>query len=259
MKPISAISYLLLSFSIILAGCGEDKKENETPTAPESDAPKVIFQFSATYNGTPLQLGEVYTTEQGYRIQIEEMKSYISNIKFYSANDDVVTVKDIALINFANPSTIEVEAPVGQFIGMSMGLGVPQNINKNIDPTTYPNSHPLSIQGSTGMFWTWNTGYIFTKFEGRCDFTGTPGAPLTDPFAFHSGDDYNYRTANFVITKNFEKENTYTIPVVLRVEKLIAGPDDPIDLQVDFLTHTSNNPALATRFVNKLAFAFDAE
>lgn len=242
-----------------MSSCGDKNKGEESPETPTSSAPKIIFQFSATYNGAPLELGQVYSTEQGYRIQLETMKSYISNIKFYSANDDVVTVKDIALIDFSNSTSIEVEGPVGQFIGMSMGLGVPQNINKNIDPTTYANSHPLSVQGSAGMFWTWNTGYIFTKFEGRCDYTGTEGAPLTDPFAFHSGDDYNYRTANFVIAKNFEKENTYTIPITLRVEKIINGPEDPIDLQVDFLTHTSNNPALATRFVNKLAFAFDAE
>jgi hypothetical protein len=140
---------------------------------------------------------------------------------------------------------------------IEFAVGIPSEYNKDVDPTTYTNSHPLSVQGSQGMFWTWNTGYIFSKMEGKSDLTGTEGASLTNPFSFHAGDDPLYRTFSFEKPFTIGLNGSQDIIVSMHIDEIFNNDTDPIDVSTDYITHTSDNFALAERFINNLAASIE--
>ncbi|MBX9851532.1 MAG: hypothetical protein K2X86_07205 [Cytophagaceae bacterium] len=55
--------------------------------------------------------------------------------------------------------------PVGNYTDIRFNIGVPRNINHS-DPSLAP--PPLDL-GKGGMFWEWNSGYIFFLAEGKCE------------------------------------------------------------------------------------------
>jgi hypothetical protein len=168
-------------------------------------------------------------------------------------------MKDILVHDFNEPLEITSDIKEASYTTLKMSIGVPSERNKDQDPSQYANSHPLSVQGSSGMFWTWNTGYIFTKFDGRLDLTGQEGAQLIDPFAFHTGEDLLYRTIELPVNVVAEKDGNYTINVKMDIKKFIDNSNDQIDLSVDYLTHTVGNMNLARRFAENVALSFEVE
>lgn len=257
MKPVFKYSLILLLSSFIFTSCKEDPKE-ETPTS-SSDTPKVQMTLTPKYENSNFAVGTVYYDSFGHRIRVDNFQSYISNITLHDDLGNDVVIKDVAMWNMGIANTFTAEIPAGSYSGLSIGIGVPEDKNKDIDPTTYPNDHPLSVYGAQGMFWTWNTGYIFTKFEGKADFTGTEGASLLSPFAFHVGDDPNYRTVNLDFPFTIEAKQTVTIPVVFQVDQILNGGPSQVDVEVDYITHTSDNPSLAERIIDNFAASFSIE
>jgi hypothetical protein len=166
-SPFLYYTFIILS-SLFFSSCDpEEKKEVETP--PASTTPTVNVSFSSKYNDAILEIGTVYFDALGHRIRVENFQSYLSNIRLVNDFGEEVVIKDIALANLGTGYSFSAQIDPGTYTQIKFGIGVPENINKDIDPSTYPNSSPLSIQGAEGMFWTWNTGYIFSKFEGRGD------------------------------------------------------------------------------------------
>jgi hypothetical protein len=110
------------------------------------------------------------------------------------------------------------------------------------------------------MFWHWNTGYIFTKFDGKADLEGIEGNPLLDPFAFHCGDDPLLRIVSLPIAQGFiEGETSRVFQIHCQVDKLLQGNAENIDIAVDYLTHTQGNFLLARRFMDNFGTAFELE
>jgi hypothetical protein len=241
---------VLLAFSIGFTSCEPEKS---------TVLPKLNVTIKTVYNDQPFTIGEIYDDGMGHRVRIDLLMSYFSQLKLVHSNGAEVLIKDFHLQNLDNDYTFTTEIPEGSYQNFSMGLGIPKSYNKDVDPSTYPNSHPLSVQGAQGMFWTWNTGYIFTKFEGKADLTGTEGSPLDHSFAFHTGDDLLYELVSSNKYFTAEKDKTYDLVITIHADKLIKGDNDQIDLAVDYLTHTSGNFPLAERFVDNFSSAITVE
>jgi len=159
------------------------------------------------------------------------------------------------LVNFGTATEINTSVPTGTYKALKVGLGVPKELNKDQDPSQYPDTHPLSVVGSQGMFWHWNTGYIFTKYEGKSDLEGVDGNPLADSFAFHIGEDLLLREKTF--EKELKVRGGQTLELTLEIDcyKLFYSDFDSIDISNESLTHTSGNLELATRFTDMLQAA----
>ncbi|MDZ4751805.1 MAG: MbnP family protein [Flavobacteriales bacterium] len=250
-RKISFILILASVFSLlILSSCEHRKEGNGT----------LQVAFSEQFKGEPFVLGSVYHDDMGNRLRVDNFMSYFSLLNVISPDGTETLVNDFSLVNFANGDVHTIELESGDYKGLEFNLGIPKEYNKDVDPTTYPNDHPLSVQGSQGMFWHWNTGYIFTKLEGKADTTGVEGAELLHPFAFHVGDDPMFRqhdASNFNFT--IEPGSTQIIHVIIDIEKIMKGEDDEIDLATDFITHTSGNTVLASRFMNNFNKAIRVE
>lgn len=233
---------IIIVTSLVFFGCKKDKED------PEATTGKIGIETRATWDDAPLVIGDTYVSPLGFPIRVEQFKTYITGIKAMRGDGTSVTLSDAELINFANSNNMEFTLPVGNYTGLQFAIGVPADINTGTDPASYPSSSPLSISGAQGMFWTWNSGYIFVKFEGKTAFD-TNATVLNEPYAFHIGTDTfyseHYHAVNFTVG-----ETKVNLDIVFEAEKFLSNTDDTINLQVDYLTHTTDNMPLATRFMD---------
>lgn len=239
---------ILAASLLLLVSCDPDKEEV---------APIVNIHFKSYFGNDSFNGTKVYQDGLGHRIRIDYFYTYFSNIKLIKSDGSSILVKDFALFNMDADPVISLNIDPSEIARIEFAIGIPSEYNKDVDPTTYANSHPLSVQGSQGMFWTWNTGYIFSKMEGKADLTGTEGASLTDPFAFHAGDDPLYRTFSFEKPFTIDLNGSQDIIVSMHIDEIFNNDTDPIDVSTDYITHTTENFALAERFINNLAASIE--
>jgi hypothetical protein len=243
------ISLFFLAFALLLGSC-----KNE----PEEKAPATVrVVFKTSWQGSDFQLEEVYYDAYNNRVRIDKFDSYYSLMTLVKDDGSELLLRDFLRLNHASENVLEFIVPDGNYQRLKFGIGIPRDYNKDQDPAQYPSSSPLSVAGSQGMFWSWNTGYIFTKLEGKSDTTGTDGVSLLSPVAIHAGDDSSYRDMlspefNIKMEAGVVKE----IVVNIRMDYLFGyGNDNGIDIALEAVTHTSTNPELAQKFMDNLSEA----
>jgi hypothetical protein len=131
------------------------------------------------YNKMPVKLNKSYAYLND-TIQITRLKFYISDIAFYN-NDKLIALltKKYFLIDVENPSSL--------VINTSIDKSKPYNkicFNVGIDSIT----NVSGIMGAdldpiNGMYWTWQSGYINFKLEGKSNICPTKN----HHFIFHIG------------------------------------------------------------------------
>jgi hypothetical protein len=231
--------FILLAVAGILAftGCKED----------EVTEGKLRLTAKAYQGDETLVMGDVYTDPFDRPMFVEQFRAYVSNVYAINENNEEIKLFTVDQINFNGSWAREFTLPAGKYKGIKVGLGVPAEFNTDVDPASYPNDHPLSINGAEGMFWTWASGYIFVKYEGKVALDGDASSIL-DPYAFHVGGDMFYETVTF--TQPFEiDEARSNLELVFKADQFLQNGNDVIDLAEDNLTHTMDNMPLANRFM----------
>ncbi len=244
----------LLLISITLTQCSACKEPQEPD---QNQNATYIVHWVTHYGNDDLMQGQTYRDAYNRRLLLEDLRGYISEVKLIDINDSAIVLKDFALMNWFADPTISVAARSAKIKALQFSLGIPAAYNTSVDPTTYPNAHPLSVAGAAGMFWTWNTGYIFYQLNGKCDLSGSENQPLIDPIAYHCGDDTLYRTLTFDVPDFTVKAGeAYQINIDFDAQKCFWNSTDTMDLDVDYLTHTSGNLPLAIRAMDLYQSAF---
>lgn len=153
-------------------------------------------------------------------LNVNEVKFYVSDVALVRANGTEVRVPGLSLAHLKKgtpPQNIEIfrgQAPVGEYRGLRFNVGVPRDLNHK-DATTAKS--PLSVED--GMYWAWNSGYIFFTL------TGTTGDKKV---ANHVGGDSHRITVDLTdlqkpgTTLNLSKEGL-SVPVQLDLQKLYAA------------------------------------
>ncbi len=208
-----------------------------------------------------LILNQEYIDQEGYRIKPVTLRFYIAHVMLTSATGEV-EIKDLDLLDMENvaagePLTFTVEAPAGDYTGISFWVGLDSTQNAS-DPATFNNDHPLSL--ATGTFWTWNTGYRFVMFEGYFDtIQNTPGpVSSTRFFNYHTGTNPLYAKAelgNASTAFTIAEGADYTYNLDLDVNKMFYGPQN-IARSQGAVTHTTSNYELADKFTQNFVRAF---
>lgn len=224
--------------ALLLAGCTKDEEVTEGT---------LRLSTRSLFNGSSFAVGDTIQDPAGNPMIVEQFRMYISEAHAIKENNETVRLVDVDQINFAEGWTQSYTLPAGKYKGIQMSIGVPEDLNTDQDPAQYPTDHPLSISSAEGMFWTWNSGYIFVKYEGKVALDGDENNIL-DPYAFHVGADNFYRT--ITLNRSFEiGEPRADLRVNFNAEQFLTGADDTIDLAEDNLTHTMDNMPLANRFI----------
>lgn len=146
----------------------------------KADTTSLTIQFHHYAGKEVLTLDDAtYSNELGQSFNVSNFKYYLGKIRLIDANDRAFETQNYYLIKEDEPETktIELHAiPVGNYKSVSFTIGV-----DSIDNCSGAQSGALDP--IKGMFWTWNTGYIFLKLEGNSKFSTSPG----NIFEYHIG------------------------------------------------------------------------
>jgi hypothetical protein len=227
---------------------------------PELAATRLTLKFDALLDSVPFQLGRIFTDNFGNRVRADIFMNYISMVTLVAEDGSEVLLKDFMLVDYSEENEVTVDVPSCKYTSLKLGVGIPAEYNVDQDPAVYPSSSPLSVAGAQGMHWSWNTGYIFAKFEGKADTSGVVGAIPLLRIAIHAGNDESYRAYEsdpFILELNGDSE---TISVHLLVNKLFS-PDqgNEVNLTENAVTHSQNNAQLATNYMNNFVSALVVE
>jgi len=179
----------LAALAMTVTACGS------LPGQPSSQA--VDLKFAAQINGQPFACGQRYEGVGTTRSTItpSDFRMYVSDVKLVRKDGSTVPVhltqdgiwqqQSVALLDFENGTgpcrngteatntSVRGQVPAGEYTGVELTVGVPFAQNHQ-DPTVAP--APLN---STAMFWNWQGGYKFIKFDTTSSGLSEqkPGAP----------------------------------------------------------------------------------
>ncbi len=131
----------------------------------------VVLRFVPTYAGQPVVLEEqYYKLPSGDSVMFETFKAYISAVVLFH-DDKMVTAKnnDAHLVNASDPQTMSFSVMISNsetFDRVEFNLGVDSAISTS-------GALGGDLDPAKGMFWTWQSGYINCKIEGRSDLCKT--------------------------------------------------------------------------------------
>lgn len=208
-------NYVLFVIASILF-LGSCKKEEEKAGEKQSSNGIVSIQFDNKVGNDDIQLNQmVYTNPTGNLYSVSMLKYYVSNIELHKIDGASYKAANYELIDVSDPSSLKFdigELSAGQYDSITFYIGVDQLKNHN-------GAQDGDLDVSKGMFWTWNTGYIFFKHEGQYKNS----SDQTKPLVFHYATDAAYVKVKLPIDLNingaktirmgFDLNSVYSTPV----------------------------------------------
>ncbi|WP_143307117.1 MbnP family protein [Chitinophaga vietnamensis] len=216
---------------LFLAACS--KKDDPTPSNTNTMA-TLSIQFDNIAGSKNLQLNTgTYVNASGESFKVSLLQYYISNIKVTNANGNVYTVPQDSsyfLVKEADAASqfVKVRVPAGDYTSLSFILGV-DSLRNTMDISRRTGVLDPATGMDNGMYWGWNSGYIFFKMEGTAD-----AAPL-DPSGQHK---FRYHIGGFGGYSAPTINNIHTIAIDLNtggIPKVRQGREANVHLMVDVL------------------------
>ena len=248
MKHVTIISIIFL---FMFSSC---KKEATVAYNSSVKAP-ISIEFDNVVGGADLLLdNQAYTNANNEQFTISMFKYFISNIVLTNTDGAKYTVPQDSsyfLIDESDASSLStrVNVPEGEYSSIEFVVGV-DSLRNTMDISR--RTGVLDPTGTaSGMYWSWNSGYIFFKMEG----TSPVSTQDDNIFHYHIGLFGGYSTPTL---NNLKK---IAINLTSRgVAKVKSGKVANIHLLVDALKmfNGSNNISIATNAV-VMASPFSAQ
>ncbi|RZJ75237.1 MAG: hypothetical protein EOO47_20005 [Flavobacterium sp.] len=191
------LSIILLA-TVLFTSC--DKNEDLIPSFDEKNLAPFSIEFDNIVGDRTFSINNtasLYTNAAGEKFSISRLQYFISNIKVATADGKTYTVpqeKSYFLINGADKTTrfTKVEVPEGDYTQLTFTLGV-DSLRSTMDLSKRTGVLDPAAGGGHdggGMYWGWNSGYIFFKYEGNSnaisdDINGDPTGKKQ--FKYHIG------------------------------------------------------------------------
>lgn len=179
--------YLLIFFTMAMVACDDDP-------SPEGSG-QLTIEFDNRAGNENLELLKDYVNDKGETFQVTKLNYYISNIRLETADGKVFIVPQDSsyfLIMEEHEASQYIHLkniPSGNYNQVTFTIGV-DSLRSTMDVSKRQGVLDPA-QGHDGMYWTWNSGYIFFKMEGT-----SPAAPLEqdNKFYYHIGGYGGYET-----------------------------------------------------------------
>ena len=184
------ISFKMTMMSLLaILVLGSAKKEDHLAIGKELVDLTLQFNNVAGSKDLLLNSGD-YTNSSGETLNVSQLQYFVSNVKFTGPNGKVFSVKQdesYFLIQEHEPATqkVKLKVPPGEYNKVTFVLGV-DSLRNTMPIDKRKGVLDPSSSMDNGMYWSWNSGYIFFKME------GTSNAAPEDPtgnrrFRFHIG------------------------------------------------------------------------
>lgn len=147
-----------------------------------NDDKNLVILFKNFFGDKPLELERLsYKGVNGEQIIPTEFKYFVSNLVLtrFDGNRYIVPQNQSYFLIKAGEDgsqKILLNVPSGKYAKLDFILGV-DSLRSTMDISERTGALDVTGGMNDGMYWTWNSGYIFLKFEGLCeqlpvDFTG---------------------------------------------------------------------------------------
>lgn len=156
-------SYLLLLLAATIGFTACKKEEEITP----GDKGTLTLEMEHVFGSNEFELNAAnyYTTAAGEQVKFSTFKYYVSNIVLTKSDGSTwVQPESYYLVNAADAASTMLsiaDVPAGDYTGVTFTIGVDSTRNVSGAQTG-------ALSTTNGMFWSWNSGYIFLKAEGEC-------------------------------------------------------------------------------------------
>lgn len=240
--------FLMAFIAIAIASC---KKEDEIIGNGTVD-----FEFENVVNNAPLTLGtQSYTNAKNETFTVSTFKYYVSNIELTNTDGTVYKAPEsYFLIDQSQSSSFNPKlenVPAGDYNKISFTIGVDSARN-------FAGAQTGVLAPEKGMFWTWNSGYIFVKMEGNSQASTQANKSLT----FHIGG--ASKTTNVIRKASFNIANTLRIrstsaPEIhfnANVAAMFSGVQDISFTQYNSMHGGANAIIIANNYANNM-FSLD--
>ncbi len=168
-KAEPALARLRISLGcLLLAGLLTMCSKGPSPANPTGD---LYLQLEATVGPAPLVLNTgTYPNGNGEQFSISAFKYYLSNVKLTRRDGTHYAVPDSYFLVDAAVGTSQhlvlPAVPTGEYTGLSFVVGVDSARN-------VAGAQTGALDPVHGMFWDWNSGYIFMRLEGTSSASAT--------------------------------------------------------------------------------------
>jgi hypothetical protein len=147
---------------VLLTGCSPGQQADGFP---------VGIEISQRVGAQPLRLdGSKYRTAAGEEFSVDHLRYYLSNFRlrktdgsWFANPKNVQTSQGYFLVDASikeSQNFLIGPVPPGEYSGIEFLVGVDPERNN-------AGAQRGDLDPARGMFWTWNTGYIFFKLEGH--------------------------------------------------------------------------------------------
>lgn len=182
-----------------------------------SQTGKIQLSITPTFGVNALHVTDAgFQTNDSSILQITELKFYISKIQFLKNGKVVIEeMNSFHLVDAANEKPFSVSIDNKQnipFDELRINLGIDSATNVSgamggdLDPTK-------------GMYWTWQSGFINFKLEGKCNVCQT----RNKEFTFHLG---GYQQPFYALQMlSFPLKNTNQINLIVDAKKILHQID----------------------------------
>lgn len=206
-----------------------------------SQSKAIQFYVTPTFGNVVLHLADSsFKMNDSANLQIDLLKFYISNIQFLKNEKVVLQEKNsFHLIDAADEKTFSISIDNKQNIvydelkfnlGIDSATNVSGAMGGDLDPTK-------------GMYWTWQSGYINFKLEGKSSTCKT----RNNEFAFHLG---GYQKPIYALqTLSFKIKNADSINLKIEVQEFLK--------QIDLAKQNHiMSPSVETKLLLKIVASF---
>ncbi|MFM7769154.1 MAG: MbnP family protein, partial [Bacteroidota bacterium] len=153
---IMKLMFFLINLFASLLALGQPNGSNVADDFKTLDS-KIEGRFEFNIKNTPLDFVDSI-------LHVEMLKCYIGNIEFLNLNKEIVgkDTLNYRLLDFSNRGTLNFSIPgnstTAHFIRLTLG----------VDSITNSNGvHCCALDPANGMYWSWQSGYIQFKLEGK--------------------------------------------------------------------------------------------
>lgn len=185
-------------FAITLFSCKKDAEILIPDNKTKNDTSKtsLVFKFEVEVNGQSLMSNsQWFTLANGDSFTVSKFNYYISNIKLKRDDGTIFSETESYHLNqhLENITSFAIQnVPFGTYTQIEFEIGVDSLRN-------HSGAQVGALDIGNGMFWTWNSGYIFFKLEG--DYKTQSMTEKSD-YAFHIGTDELLKKCSFNLSTN---------------------------------------------------------
>jgi hypothetical protein len=243
-------------FCIALTTSQCKKDEPTTPTTPVTPVTTSIrLSFENVVGADPLTLGPPYqyVNLNGDSFYISTYKYYISNISFTDINNNTWSEPEsYHLINAADPASLLFSInsiPAASYHSIHFTIGVDSARNCSGAQTG-------ALDPANDMFWTWNTGYIMAKLEGKSPASTASADNISFHIAGYGGANATQRLVTLGFGSDSAHVSTTVSPVVHVSSNVLEWFQSPTTIDFSTTNSVATTGAQAIMFADNYANMF---